>query len=324
MASMPEITVHAIVVTWNKMEDTVACIESLLDSTRPPDQIVVVDNGSEDRFITQLRKFCEGKANIALIENSANYGYTRGANLGIQYALDHIADIVLLINNDAVLTEDALEIFLEVVRQEDSVGLFGPRILYYDEPEIIWHGGGRYFIAKTGVIGHEKNRRVTDCLDENREVTYLTGCVLLIRSRVFEEIGLFDEDFFMYAEDPDFCFRARKAGIRLLYVPQARAMHKVPVRRPRQLSRSTLYHIGRSHALLLRKHFRHVFLVVGLCSHLLLHGPYMLLQLVRGAGPVRDLRWWLKGTWDGMLGRAARDQASKGIKGKGGERHGGD
>lgn len=309
---MDEITVHAIVVTWNKMEDTVACIESLLDSTRPPDQIVVVDNGSDDCFIAQLRQFCEGKAEVTLIENNANYGYTRGANVGIQHVLDNTADIVLLINNDAVLTEDALEILLEAVREEDNFGLFGPRILYYDEPEIIWHGGGRYFIAKTGVIGHEKNRRVTDCLDENREVTYLTGCVLLIRSRVFEEIGLFDEDFFMYAEDPDFCFRASKACIRLLYVSRARAMHKVPARGPRQLSRSALYHTGRSHALLLRKHFRHVFLVVGLCSHLLLHGPYMLLQLVRGAGPVGDFRWWLKGTWDGMLGRAARKQEGKG------------
>ena len=316
MTNMHEITVHAIVVTWNKVEDTVACIESLLDGTRPPDQIVVVDNGSEDRFITRLRQFCEGKAKVSLIENDGNYGYTKGANVGIQHALDHTADTVLLINNDAVLAEDALEILLEVVREEDNFGLFGPRILYYDEPKLICTGAGHYSIIKAAAIGYEKKKWVTECSDENREITFLGGCVLLIRSRVFEEMGLFDEDFFMYAEDTDFCFRARKAGVRLLYVPRAQAMHKVPVHVQRQLTRPALYHQGRSHALILRKHFRHVFLIVGLCSRVFLHGPYTILRLVRGAGPVGDFRWWLKGTWNGMLGRAAREQTGSGTKGK--------
>jgi GT2 family glycosyltransferase len=317
LTNADQLVVYAVVVTWNEVQDTVASIDSLLDGTRPPDQIVVVDNGSEERLITQLRQVCGGKPDVTLIENDANQGYARAANIGIRHALRHSVDAVLLINNDAVLTEEALEILLEAVRQEDSFGLFGPRILYYDEPDLIWEGGGYYFILKRGVIGHEKKKRVRDCSDENREVTYLTGCVLLVRSCVFEEIGLLDEGFFMYAEDPDFCFRARKAGGRLLYVPRAQAMHKVPVRGTRRLSRLALYHSGHSQVLLLRKHFSGVFLISGLLAHLFLHGPYTFLQLLRGAGSARDFRWWLRGTWDGMLGRTATEQISGGTKGHG-------
>jgi GT2 family glycosyltransferase len=303
---MNEIAAHAIVVAWNKMDDTVACIESLLNGTRPPDRIVVVDNGSNAGVVAHLRQFCGGQANVSLIENDANYGYTRGANIGIQYAMDHEADAILLINDDAVLGEDALEILLEAAREEDGIGLFGPRILHYDEPEIITEGAGRFSIIKGAVIGYENMKRVAACSDTNREVPFLTGCVLMIRSRVFEKIGLFDEDFFMYAEDVDFCFRARKAGARLLHVPRAQAMHKVPFRVQRHLSRFALYHQGRSNTLILRKHFRHIFLIAGLCSRVFMHAPYTLLRLLRGAGEVRDYWWWLKGTWDGMWGHAAR------------------
>jgi len=317
LTNADQLAVYAIVVTWNEAQDTVSCIDSLLDGTRPPDQVIVVDNGSEEHFITQLRQYCGDKADVVLIENDANQGYPRAANIGIQHGLHHNADAVLLINNDAVLTEEALEILLEAMQQEDSFGLFGPRILYYDEPDLIWQGGGRYFVVKAGIIGHEKNKRVTDCSYENREVSYLSGCVLLIRSRVFWEIGLLDEGFFMYADDPDFCFRAMKAGGRLLYVPRAQAMHKVPVHGTRQLTRFALYHSGRSHTLLLRKHFHSIFLISGLLAHLFLHGPYTFLQLLRGAGSARDFRWWLRGTWDGMLGRTATEQISGGAKGHG-------
>ena len=306
---------HAVIVTWNNYLDTKECIESLLAGSQRPDQVVLVDNGSQSTYVESLQALTREHPSVTLIRNPENYGYARAANIGICRALKDGAEGVFLINNDAVVARRALEELAAAGEECSQFEMFGPRILYYDDPKRIWEGGGRYVFLKQGVVGHERNRLVKRCADALREVTYLTGCAVLIRSSVFEKVGLYDEDFYLFAEDPDFCLRAREAGVRLLYVPKAVVLHNVPVARLHQTTPIALYHAGRSHVLLARKHYKKAFLAIAVSSYVLLHGTYTLIQLARGAGRVRDFTCWLAGAWDGLRRRPPRQTSTSDCKG---------
>jgi len=107
------------------------------------------------------------------------------------------------------------------------MGIFAPKIYYENPPDQIWFAGGEILLAR-GTVRHtgirEKDRGQ---YDTPREVDYVSGCALMARSDVMQEIGGLDETYKMYFEDTDFCMRARRAGFGCYYVPQGRMWHKI-------------------------------------------------------------------------------------------------
>jgi len=298
---MPKIKqkIYAVIVTWNNYVDTRECLNSILSSTLCLSGIVIVDNGSQDGSIEKLKEDFANNSIMHFILNGENLGFAAGVNIGIRFALEHGANYIFLLNNDAVVDKNCVEYLVRKMNDSPSIGITGPRVFYYEDPQRIWHGGGYVSRIKTGVIIPEKNKLVEECGTEIREVTFLTGCAMLIRREVFERVGFFEEEFFMYGEDVDFCLRATRAGFKLLYVPRAKVWHKI-VARPR-ITPFVLYHTARNRLLRLRKNFSIPYFLYAALIHTVVFTPYWVLKASKQRDPLALMKAWGRGTLSGLL-----------------------
>lgn len=216
--------VFIVVLNWNGLDDTRECIRSLQDNTYANYKIVVVDNASADNSREILRKEFPS---ATIIANETNLGFAGGNNVGISYSLKNGADYILLLNNDTAVEKDFLSELIAKAETERKIGLLEPKICYYSERDTIWFAGGKVSRLKISGTHVGLNKKDDGKFDVMKEVDYLTGCCLLIKRSVFENIGKLSEDYFLYYEDTDFCLRAKKAGFKCIYVPKSRIYHKV-------------------------------------------------------------------------------------------------
>lgn len=249
-------SVYIIILNWNGLKDTIECIESLKKNDYPNFQIVVVDNGS-DTDVEQLSRINE----IRLIRLSDNIGFSGGNNVGIKYAIENKADYVMLLNNDTIVNNDFLSVLINA-SQNYSASLFTPIIKYYSSPEKVWYGGGS--ISKfRGSAFDTRDRKLQDFTKEEF-VEFASGCCILINRKVFEEIGLWDENYFLYLEDADFCKRSIDAGHLILLVPASQILHKVGSSTSEKHSEVPLYYMTRNRLYFTRKFFPRYLLIVSL------------------------------------------------------------
>lgn len=253
--------VSIIILNWNGLEDTVECLESLRKITYPNYEVIVVDNGSKGNDAQALQERSSDYTH--LIRNDKNYGYTGGNNIAIRYALDNCApDYVLILNNDTVVAPDFLSQMIEAAESDASIGVVGSKVYYHSFPNRIQGAGGRVNM-RTGQASHIGIKEVdSGQYDTQREVDYVFGCCLLIKRQVIQRIGLFDESYFSYWDETDYCFRAREAGYKVVYVPEAKIWHKAPLKlkawhkTPAGGKASGLYYyyMARNHFKFMRKH----------------------------------------------------------------------
>jgi GT2 family glycosyltransferase len=216
------LSVHVVVVNWNGRDTTLECLENLRASL-PEDAVVhVVDNGSTDGSVDAV---CQAHPWALVHPNTSNLGFAAGANVGIRAALEDGAEWVFLHNNDAVLEPGTVPALLGAAGRHPGAGLFGGRIYHQRSTDVLWCCGVRMGWAPNlaHLRGHQ--RRGAGRYLEEEEVGSLTGCGLLVHKDVWERIGVLDEAWFVYVEDADFCERARKAGFRCVYVPDAVMEH---------------------------------------------------------------------------------------------------
>jgi len=213
-----------VILNWQRPDDTVACIRSVRSNTYTNLQLLVVDNGSADNSVAVISA---AFPNVELLALPENLGFAGGNNAGINHALNAGADLILLLNNDTVLDPNVVSELVRALDENETSAIAVPKICYFDDPSRIWAAGCRWrrFPPRVTMIGF--NKTDGNEFDRPRELTYATGCALLVRRGVFETIQGFDPLFKNYHEDYDFCYRARQNGHRLLYVPQARVLHKV-------------------------------------------------------------------------------------------------
>ena len=220
--SGPRISI--IVVNWNLPQETLACVHSLSKSSYRNFEVVLVDNASSDNSVGWFNKEL---SQAVLLTSPVNLGYAGGNNIGIRYALQHQADYILLLNNDTEVHSNLLEKMLWAAQKEPGVGILGPAVYYFDDPNRIWGLGSRHKWWSPIPIDVGRNQVNKGRFKEFLEVDYVTGCAMWIKATVFFQIGFLDESFFMYYEDAEFCHRARRAGNRIGVVPGATVFHKV-------------------------------------------------------------------------------------------------
>lgn len=213
-----------IVLNWNGRDVVGLCLESLRKVRGCTLRIVVVDNASTDSSPALVRRdFPE----VELIENGENLLFAEGNNVGIRYALQQGAQAVLLLNNDTEVDPDFASRMMDVLGRYPEAGVVGPKIYYYDDPECIWYGGGDFY-PFIWIPRHRDIRKRDGSFGERSgETGYVSGCALLVRREVIEQIGLLDPGYRIYCEDVDFCLRARRAGWSCRYEPAAKIWHKV-------------------------------------------------------------------------------------------------
>lgn len=218
-------SIEIVVLNWNGYRDTVRCLESLAVLEAPENaeiRVRVVDNGSTDGSADDL----PGRFAWALfLANDRNLRYAGGNNVGIRAALEAGADFVLLLNNDTVAHPALARDLLSDADRHPGAGLFSPFIT--DAGGNLWFAGGEISTVLGATWHRGMGARPPDRGRSSRAVGYLTGCCLLVRREVFERVGLLDEGYYLYAEDADFCLRARAAGFECRVVPDARLTHFV-------------------------------------------------------------------------------------------------
>jgi GT2 family glycosyltransferase len=208
-----------VIVNFARPGDTLACIASLLADGAPLAAITLVDNGSPDDSLAQLRA---AYPELPLLALPKNRGFAGGFNAGIRAALDDGCDPILLLNNDTEVEPGMLTALLAAPGD-----IITPKIVYWDRPERILAAGCRWRACPPGVTMRGYGRRDSPKWNRAGPLRYATGCALLTRAAVFEAIGGFDRRFANYLEDYDFCERAGRAGFRLYYAPAARLRHRV-------------------------------------------------------------------------------------------------
>ena len=230
-----------MILNWNRGADTVACLKSL-DKSRLPKETeiltVVVDNASTDDSLSLLHKLLAPA--FRLVKNEANLGYVGGNNVGVKVCLEEKCDWVMVLNNDTLVDRDFLKEMLVEADKNKKVGLISPKIYFAPGFEfhkdrypkgvlgkVIWSAGGEMDWANC----FGKNMGIDDVdrgqYDKVKEVNFATGACLLVRSDIFFKIGFFDERFYLYFEDVEFCQRLLKANYKILYVPKSIIWHKV-------------------------------------------------------------------------------------------------
>lgn len=220
-------TLAAVVLNWNGLADTRALLPTL-ERCRVPGgwrvRVLVVDNGSSDGSAGTIARESAAVEVVALPENRRFAG---GCNAGLERALAGGADAVMLLNNDTEAEPGLFEHLLLALEQDPAAGAAAPLICFRKPLDVIWYAGGRC-VPALGLAAHRGLRQRDRGQYRAVEPTgYLTGCCLLATRAAWERVGPLDERYFIYAEDADWCLRARAAGFRLLFVPTARLWHKV-------------------------------------------------------------------------------------------------
>lgn len=214
--------VVAIVLNWCKEADTAACLDSLGASRCDALDIVLVDNGSPDGSGERLH---QRFPLVDFLQTGTNLGYAGGNNRGIERALGTGAEYLLIVNNDTVVDADCVA---NLVRASESTGapVVAPLILYFDEPDRVWYGGGAF--SRLRALGtHRFENSPIDHTQTRSSTTFVCGCCFLIRADVIRRVGGFDESFFAYVEDVELSLRLSRAGVAMLYEPAARVLHRV-------------------------------------------------------------------------------------------------
>lgn len=243
--------VGIVTVNWNRWPDTVECLQSLERQTYPNFRIFLVDNGSTDGSAEILRR---SFPRITMVLSRENVGFAAGFNRGIRRALQEECAYVLILNNDTIADAGMLQEL--VLAAGPDFALTAPLIFFHHQPKRIWSAGGRcHPVTLEMTDRYPRSLEGKNPLDPlPRE--YLTGCALLMDRDLFTRVGFFDERFFLYYEDMDYCLRVRRQGYRLRLVPKAKLWHKVSVSSGGAGSVEERYYMAQSSVLFFRKHVR--------------------------------------------------------------------
>jgi len=241
--------VATVILNTNRRDDTLACLESIQRNSYARQLVLLLDNASTDGSVEAIRAAYPAVQMIALTEN---LGYAGNNNVGIAAALAAGADWVLVLNEDTLLAPDCLEQLMAAGDADAQVGVVGPLVFHHDEPALVQSAGGtldRYWAAQH--IG--QNAPLPPSPGGALAVDWVSGCAIMVRRAVIEQVGMLDERFFYYWEETEWCVRARRAGWTILNVPAARLWHK-GVQRDYKPKPSVSYYNTRNHLLMLQKH----------------------------------------------------------------------
>lgn len=217
--------IYIILVNYNGYKDTKECIESLEKINYENYKIIIVDNASKDNSLELLNR---NHCSHIILDSRINLGFSGGNNIGIEYALKNGAEFVLLVNNDTIVNEDILSNMIKTFEKDSNTGIVGGKILLYENKEMISHAGGYIDMFKFTTVHYGMGAAYNDeQYNYEREVGFVSGCLMLIKREVFEKVGLLPEEYFMYYEDTDFCLRVIDSGYKIFYNPRAEIFHKV-------------------------------------------------------------------------------------------------
>jgi len=246
---MPKVGI--IILNWNNYSDTKECLMSLQELNYKNYFVIVIDNGSIDGSTDKIKNEFP---DYFYIYNKENLGYSGGNNVGIRFALEKNADLILILNNDTIVTSNLLSLLIDVITGSQKIGMVGPRIYSYYDPLIFQISSGEIDMLKIRIKARWTNVKNNKHAQNFYPVSKLPGSCLLIKREVIQNIGLMDENYFLYYADTDMQRRARKQGWLLYNVPHAKIYHKISATIKKDLlmayyydSRDFLYYVKKNY-----------------------------------------------------------------------------
>ncbi len=241
--------VYAVILNTNRRDDTLACLSSLAETTYRNLKIIVLDNKSNDGSVAAIQS---SFPDVQIFNLTENLGYAGNNNVGIREAVNRKADWILVLNEDTILDPNCLSELVQVAEGNPATGIVGPMVYHYDEPNTIQSAGG--VLGKYWQSQHlAQNEQDCGQFQTPHAVEWISGCAIMVRRAVIEQVGMLDASFFIYWEETEWCIRASRAGWQIVQVPQAKIWHK-GVQRDYQPKPSFTYYGTRNHLLTLSKH----------------------------------------------------------------------
>src|SRR5260221_2631542 len=215
-----------VTVLFNSENVLEGFFKSLSQQTCKDFNLYIVDNTPSiktDLLLSDLLKKYP-ITNYYHIKNQINVGVAKGNNQGIELSLSDDCKYTLILNND--IEFDQSELFDDLIRaaEHGNENLIVPKIMFFDNKKI-WMAGGtmNLWLGVTSHIGYNCQDNAT--YNKEMYISYAPTCFMLVRNSVFKEIGIMDEQYFVYYDDTDFVYRALKSGYKLLYVPKYTILH---------------------------------------------------------------------------------------------------
>ncbi|ASJ05724.1 glycosyltransferase family 2 protein [Thermococcus barossii] len=240
---------------------------------------------------------------LILIKASRNYGFTGGNNLGAKFALNALnPDYVLFLNNDTVVDKDFLQEIIDTAKKNDSVGIVGSKIFYYDyagRRDVVWALGGGMFSLKTGSVRHATKD------SDSLRLNFITGCSMLVSSDFLKRVRGFDSRYFTYYEDVDLSLTALEEGFSLDYSNKSIVWHKVGATAGRDTSEFIVWLKARNVVFTIRKHSG--FLLVTLLWLLTYKNLRRIANFIFLQRKPSLLLAYYKGMLDGLMYRDSQD-----------------
>lgn len=253
-----------IIVNYNTKKLLKQTIESVMNTVGQAIkyEIIVSDNGSKDGSCEMVKK---SFPQVKLIENNANLGFSKANNTAINESKGRY---ILLLNSDTVVKEKCLEKCIEYMDNHGEIGALGCKVVLtdgtldhackrgYPTPE-----ASLYYLLKLHKFFSNSKKFGAYTLDylpddQINEVDSLVGAFMMVRRESIDKVGLLDEDFFMYGEDIDWCYRIKEAGYKIVYYPEAEILHyKGASSKKKKLK--TIYEFHRAMILFYNKHYIH-------------------------------------------------------------------
>lgn len=252
--------VDIIVLNYNNWKDTISCLESIFLNNYKKINVIVVDNASQDNSIERISEWASGnieaikpdfknsigtvpkpikhyvftditKAStfkdlpLVIISNSKNTGYAGGNNIGLKYSLQSPNMFKWILNNDTYVNEDSLEALLNFANKNPNIGIIGSKLLFYHAPHKIQAIGGRYnkFTGAPYHIGENLPESTDTSLFK---IDYPVGASLFLNKKFIQQVGLMNEEYFLYFEELDWVQRAQKKDIDFGYCAESVIYHK--------------------------------------------------------------------------------------------------
>jgi len=225
------VDVSITVVAWNVKDLLYNCLRSVYDQTKGVDfEVIYVDNASKDGSVEMVRKeFAE----VRILENEKNEGFIKASNQGIEIAKGRY---ILLLNSDTVILDNAIEKMVKFADSHPEAAAVGCKVLWPDKTllrtcfmypsclNMLLSTTYLYkLFPKSKFFGRE--RMTWWDFNDVREVEAICGCCCLVRREAIEQVGLMDEAYFVYGDDPDWCYRFKSNGWRILFTPEAKIIH---------------------------------------------------------------------------------------------------
>lgn len=252
MLELKQPLVYIILLNYNGYKDTIECIQSLEAINYTNYKILIIDNCSTDNSLNILqKKFPQ----YIVLETNENIGFAGGNNFGIKFAFDNNADYVLLLNNDTIVEKNFLYELVNSSEQESQLAVTIGKIYYFNENRRIWYAGGKVNEYKGNSIHFGYNQIDNGCYDEEKYVEFATGCCLLISRDIFLKVGFLNEDYFLYYEDTDYCYKIRNEGINIKYCPTSIIYHKISSSTGRK-SYLFQYYYFRNRLIFIKRHIK--------------------------------------------------------------------